>query len=101
MAVLLLQGQKDREDSSGRLGEGAAFHLDRSAVSMDDFRADPEAEPCSGIAFCADKGLEECLSDFRADPGSAVRHGQANSGTRPIPVFAGIGDPDPQSAARI
>ena len=101
MAVLLLQRKKDGKDCPGRLREGAAFHLDCSAMSMDNFGADPEAEPGSGIAFCADKRFEECLSYLRADPGPGVCHGQTNAGTCSIPVFTRVGDPDPQPAALI
>src|SRR5579863_671339 len=68
-------------------------------MPFDNFRADPKPEASSGIAFCADKRLEERFSDFGMNSRSRIRDGQANAGTRSVSVFVRIGDPDLQRTA--
>ena len=88
------QWQKEGENCSGRLGKDAASHLDRSTVSADNFRAYPQAEPCSGVGFRRDKGLKQRFPNHWTDSRPGVRHGQPNAGARPIPVFMRVGEPD-------
>ena len=68
-------------------------------MSPDDFRANPEAKSGSGVALCADKRLEECLSNLGDDPRACVCHGQTDAGTRPISVFARVRNPDLEPAS--
>jgi len=91
---LVLKRQKDRESCSCIWRSRSAFHLNGSAVFTDYFRAYPQSEASAGIALRADKRLEERLPDLRVYPGSCIRDGQTNAGSRSIPVFARVGDPN-------
>lgn len=96
---LVFERQKDGEGSSCILRSHAALYLNGSAVFTDDFRANPQPEASSGIAFGADKWLKKRLPDLRVYSGSGIRDGQTNAGPRSIPVFVRVGDPNLQPAA--
>ncbi len=65
----------------------------------DDFRAYPKSESRPHVAFCTDERLEQRLPDLRFNPGSSVRNGQTNAGTRAVAVLVRVRDPKLQRAA--
>lgn len=68
-------------------------------MPFDYLRTNPESQAGPDIAFCADEWLEERFSDFRTNSGSRIRDGPTNAGTRSVPVFVRIRNPDLQRPA--
>jgi len=94
-----LGGQKDRENRAGQWRTRAALDPDAAPVASHNLRANPESQADARISPGPDKRLEERVSDLRANAGSGIADGHANTGPRSIPAFVGIGNADFQRAA--
>src|SRR6185312_4307958 len=75
------------------------FYTDGAPVSAHDLGTDPQPEASPGIPLGADKRLEECVSDLRANAGSGITDSHAHSRPRSIVVFPGAGHTDFESTA--
>ena len=95
-----VEGQEEVEDGAVVGGRLAAADAEGTAVALDDFLADPEAEAGAGDSLGGVEGAEEAAAGDGIHAGAGVREGEDDAGLASSPVGAGAEAKEQTAAVR-